>query len=70
MRNDSLPVNEFVERQKELIKEIEAKLIYSARYNIKVDVTYFDLMSETHKLLEITKPVEKYKNTNKNQNLF
>lgn len=70
MKNESQHVNELVEKQKALIKEIEAKLIYSARYNIKVDVSYSDLMSETYKLLDITKPIEKYKNTNKNQNQF
>ncbi|HOS56903.1 MAG TPA: hypothetical protein PK385_12705 [Spirochaetota bacterium] len=70
MRNESQPINELVEKQKALIKEIEAKLIHSAKYKVKTDVTEMDLMSETYKLLDITKPIEKYHNTNKNQNLY
>jgi len=33
-------------------------------------VTMFDLMQETHKLLNITKPVLKSNNSNKHQNLY
>lgn len=33
-------------------------------------VTMFDLMSETHKLLSITKPILKSPNTNTYQNLY
>lgn len=33
-------------------------------------VTMFDLMSETHKLLSITKPILKAPNTNTHQNLY
>ena len=34
------------------------------------EVTMFDLMAETHKLLNITKPVLKPNNMNTNQNLY
>lgn len=33
-------------------------------------VTMFDLMSETHKLLNITKPILKSPNSNTHQNLY
>ena len=33
-------------------------------------VTMFDLMSETHKLLSITKPILKAPNTDTHQNLY
>lgn len=33
-------------------------------------VTMFDLMSETHKLLNITKPILKAPNANTHQNLY
>lgn len=70
MKNPSINTFERVEELKDSIKDIESKLIYSARYNIRVDVSFCDLMSETEKFLDITKPIEKYKNTNKNQNQF
>lgn len=52
------------------IKSIETTLIYSARFKKKVDVSFSEMMSETEKFLDITKPLEKYPNTNKNQNQF
>jgi hypothetical protein len=70
MKSNSIIKNESADEKEKLIREIESKLIYSARYNIRVDVSFHDLMSETHKLLEITKPIEKYPNANKNQNQF
>ncbi len=70
MKSNNIIKNESVDEKEKLIREIESKLIYSARYNIRVDVSFHDLMSETHKLLDITKPLEKYHNTNKNQNLY
>lgn len=65
MKNESHLVVDYVEKQIRLIKEIESKLIHSAKHKVKTDVTEIELMSETYKLLEITKPVEKYNNTNK-----
>ena len=47
------------------ISDLEHRMI-----NGDSSVTMFDLMTETHKLLSITKPIEKYPNTNKNQNLY
>lgn len=47
------------------ISNIEQRMI-----NGDKTVTMFNLMAETHKLLAITKPVEKYHNTNTNQNLW
>lgn len=61
--------SEAVKEQSDLliskIGNLEARMISGDK-----TVTMFDLMSETHKLLNITKPVLKAPNANTNQNLY
>lgn len=61
--------SEAIKEQTELsiakISNLEQRMINGDR-----TVTMFDLMSETHKLLAITKPLQKHPNTNTHQNLY
>jgi len=70
MKSISQLKKETADELEQKIKSIETTLIYSARFKKKVDVSFIDLISATEAFLDITKPVEKYPNTNKNQNQF
>jgi GTP cyclohydrolase III len=67
MKSLSQLKKETADELEQKIKSIETTLIYSARFKKKVDVSFMDLISATEAFLDITKPVEKYPNTNKNQ---
>ena len=58
-----------------LIAHMEIKLIYGGVCEIEgmyygKKPTAFDFMSETHKLLEITKPIKQHPSTNTHQKVF
>lgn len=63
-------------KQTEAVKE-QSDLLIAKIGNLEArmiggdsSVTMFDLMSETHKLLNITKPILKAPNANTHQNLY
>lgn len=70
MKSPSQLKKETADKLEQKIKSIETTLIFAARFKKKVDVSFMDLMTETNKFLETTKPIEKTPNTNKNQNQF
>jgi TfoX/Sxy family transcriptional regulator of competence genes len=61
--------SEAVKEQSQLLINKIGNLEYRMMSGDK-SVTMFDLMSETHKLLNITKPVLKTPQTNTHQNLY
>jgi hypothetical protein len=71
----SLEKQNQLDEKRKLIAHIEFKLMYGGV--VEINGMYYgkkptksDLMSETHKLLEITKPIVQHPSTNTHQRVF